>query len=156
VVLWARSKREESRMDDAVIRMETRLARVERRSRLVAALCVSGVAGAFLLGFARPAATKTQGVAMDAPFKIVSPEGKVIAQIEETDNGGGEISFYGKPGSLVAQAGSSKQGGFLDVFDGKISASLETNDNGRGGKLVIYRRGGSTGARLDGGSAEDG
>src|SRR5207253_1452993 len=97
--------------------------------------------------------TQNGGTSLPAPFKVTDRDGTVVAQIEAAKAGGGQLSLYDDKGRLVAQAGMGNRGGFVDLFDGRQSvATLEPEEGGHGGKLIVYQKQNRPAARIDGGS----
>lgn len=166
-------------MENRLDQLEFRLARAERRLRLLAALAIT-VAGTSLClwGQASSAAARS-GTTLRAPVRVVDARGRTLLQVTSTYYGGGCVeirSAAGKPhvvlnsnpwggavwvndrrGASVAVLGACmlpNGGGLLKFFDGESRSLLDLWGNpARGGDLSVWHPSGAPLASL---SAEGG
>jgi hypothetical protein len=79
-------------MEERLDQLEQRLARAERRARILLHLVLAGIAGTLTMAMARPGQTGTTGTVVKAPFQVVDRTGRPLLKIRNYQEGRQEVT----------------------------------------------------------------
>src|SRR5438094_917499 len=98
-------------MEQRVAELERRLARAEQRVRVVSGAALVMLIGALVLLLASPALTRSNGMVVRAPFRVVDRRGKTLFKVERDWKGDGYLALSRASGKRAAEIGSTAWGG---------------------------------------------
>ena len=125
-------------MDERVVELERRLARIERKNRRLVWGGLIVLVGFAVLAGARPATTQDMPGTARAPFRVVDPGGDPLMEVG-SDQNGSYLRMFNQQGRTVARLWADAAGGNMYLYDkaGKIVAAFFTRDDGSGGEVQV-------------------
>jgi hypothetical protein len=138
-------------MEIRLTSLEARLARAERRERVLRWMVLTMFVGGVVLLTMRPGVTQGEGNTVRAPFRVVDAQGTTLAQVDTRENVPrlSLLDETGKPVVVIgATSGTAKQERGLEIYDasGRRAATMRTG--GDGGMVGVASASGSGGAML--------
>jgi hypothetical protein len=140
-------------MEEQLVELERRLARAERRGGVMGALALVATISALTAMTTRPGGTQAMTNTVKAPLRVVDEQGRTLVEMGlsggagsvsvyngsehhgggvflSTDSLGGEIVLRNQASQLVADLGSSPEGGFLAMGDARDSLMVMLSCSG--------------------------
>jgi hypothetical protein len=122
-------------MEERVVELERRLARVERRERATRWGALVAVAAALALGAPRPAVTQGFANTVKAPFQVIDGTGKPLVAVTGGQSGG-RLMLHDATGAAVASLYTDGDGGNLAIRN-KLGHDVAMLAGPRGGILDV-------------------